>query len=250
MKSVLGHIKENTVFFSQRPFFHYLSDESLTVGDRLCFAPSMAHFVFSFMDINRFILPDIADNNEYQKLINIHAAEDAWHWPWYLHDLLAMQMDPSLRFSDSLRFLWGDATSLSRQLSYQCIALLGNATPVQKIAVVETIEMTGKVFLEHTAQLCAQWRAAPAEMLYFGQSHADCETGHHMGTKGVMSYLEGIVLSHPEQIACCEMVDTLFELYGQFVDEMLAFAQHVKKLDVATVYRHGALLDDRRRDKQ
>lgn len=243
MNSLLEHIQKKTGSFSKRPFFIYLVDNAVPVKERLRFAPCMAHFVFSFMDINRFVLPEITDNSECQRLINVHAAEDAWHWPWYLQDLIAMGLDPSIPFSSALRFLWGGATHHSRFLTYQCIALLGRATVLQKIAIVETIEMTGKAFLDHTARLCALWPDAPAELLYFGQNHADCETGHHMGTDDVASYLESIKLDPQELQDCIDMVDIMFGLYENFVDEMLAFSKKTCGLEVPDIFCLGALKD-------
>lgn len=240
MKKVLEHIEKGTVIFSQRPLFSYLADDRIQLDNRLRFAPCMAHFVFSFMDINRFILPEIEDS-EFQRLINIHAEEDAWHWPWYLQDLAAMGMNPRLPVSDTLRFLWGDATRHSRLLSYRCISLLANATIFQKIAIIETIEMTGKVFLGHTAALCNLWEISPAPMQYFGQNHADCETGHHMGMDSVVCYLESIELDEADRKACCEKVDVLLEFYSQFADEMLAFADNTREHDLDNIYKYGAL---------
>lgn len=244
MNILLEHIHKKTEVFSKKPLFLYLADDAMPVDERLLFAPCMAHFVFSFMDINRFVLPDITGNSECHKLINVHADEDAWHWPWYLQDLISMQLDPLLPFSDALRFLWGEATRRSRFLSYRCIAMIGRATVIQKIAIVETIEMTGKVFLDHTADLCTLWPDAPAEMMYFGKNHADCETGHHMGTDDVTSYLESIILDTQDTQACIDIVDVLFELYGDFVDEMLDFAKKSRGLAVSELFQLGALQDD------
>lgn len=243
MNVLLEHINSKTVEFSQKSIFQYLENDAVPIGDRLRFAPCMAHFVFSFMDINRFLLPDIAGNSACHKLINVHAAEDAWHWPWYLEDLQTMQLDPCMPFSETVRFLWGESTRRSRLLSYQCIALIGRATVIQKIAIVETIEITGKIFLENTAKLCSLWKEAPAEMLYFGKNHADCETGHHMGTEDVTKYLESIVLDAQDTQACIEMVDVLFEFYENFADEMLEFARKASGLDVDSLFQVGALQD-------
>lgn len=117
---------------------------------------------------------------------------------------------------------------------------------MQKLAIVETIEMTGKVFLECTAALCAAWPDAPGKLLYFGQNHADCETGHHMGTAGIMHYLESIKLDAAEREECLVLVDELFMLYGNFVDEMLAFAENMNSDAEGRFAVIGALQDERR----
>jgi hypothetical protein len=196
------------------------------------------------MDINRFLVPADVASSPHQNLINIHAEEDAWHWPWYLRDMHWLGFDKPLAFSDALRFIWGDASRHSRLLSYRCIALVAQATDVEKVAIVETIEMTGKVFLEHTARLCNAWHDAPAELLYFGQHHADCETGHHMGDEDVVEELESIVLTAQQQRACMAMVDELFVLYGNFVDDMLVFARQQACRPAAGFASIRALQDD------
>lgn len=226
MKQVLEHIQRRNVEFAASQMFEYLRGDEASAEEKLAFAPHMAHFVFSFMDINRFILRDERDPHPHQQLVNIHTEEDAHHWPWYLHDLAAMGMDKTLRFSDALRFLWSDATIASRMLTYHFCAIALTATPTERLAIVETVETTGNSFLNLAAQVSAQVRGVGAgKHVYYGKHHARCESGHHMGTPDVEAYLDAVELSDEERARCCATVDRIYALYTSFTDEMYRFAK-------------------------
>jgi hypothetical protein len=184
----------------------------------------MAHFVFSFMDVNRFVLRDETDPHPHQELVNIHTEEDAHHWPWYINDLAAMGLDKQMRFSEALRFVWSDATVASRMLTYKFCAIALNATPTERLAVVETVETTGNTFLHLAAQISAQVKDASAgQHVYYGPHHAGCETGHHMGTPGVADYLDAIELTPAERERCYDIVDRIYALYTAFTEEAHRF---------------------------
>ena len=184
----------------------------------------MAHFVFSFMDVNRFVLRDEANPHPHQQLVNIHTQEDAHHWPWYLNDLEAMELDKQMRFSEALRFLWSDATIASRMLTYRFCAIALDATPTERLAIVETVETTGNTFLHLAAEISAQVRDASAgRHVYYGAHHAGCESGHHMGTPGVESYLHAIELTPDERARCRGLVDRIYDLYTAFTEEAHRF---------------------------
>jgi hypothetical protein len=224
MKRALAHIERKNAAFAQHPMFDYLKDESLPARQRLVFAPYMAHFVFSFMDINRFVLRDLSSRDEYQQLVNIHTDEDSHHWPWYLNDLKKLRMDKSGTLGEWLHFIWSDHGINSRMLTYDMVGLAKQASPICKVILVEVIEKTGNVFLGQTAQVSRQL-TNPSEYLYFGQHHLDCESGHHMGTADIESRLEAIELTANELEQGIGLVDQTYTLYQNFLTEMLQFAQ-------------------------
>jgi hypothetical protein len=224
MKRILDYIDKKNNEFGACHIFSWLSDNSISANDKLCFAPYMAHFVFSFMDINRFILRDLESTDELQKLINIHTDEDSHHWPWYIKDLKSMQFEKKQNFTDSLYFVWGDHSIKSRMITYEMIGLIKQASIKEKVILVEVIEKTGNIFLSHTATICNQTDTLNKN-LYFGQHHLNCETGHHMGTKNIEELLAGIVLDEQELVSGIQLVDRTYSLYHDFVDEMYAFAK-------------------------
>ena len=224
MKRVLTYIQKKNSVFARHALFKFLKDETIVAKQRLVFAPYMAHFVFSFMDINRFILRDLHSHDELQHLVNIHTDEDSHHWPWYLNDLKILQMDKLGTFTEWLYLIWSDHGIHSRMLTYDIVGLAKQASPTGKVVLVEVIEKTGNVFLTHTAAVCRQL-SEHQDYLYFGQHHLDCETGHHIGTTDVEKILESIDLSADELETGMRLVDATYSLYERFLTEMLNYAQ-------------------------
>ncbi len=222
MKRILNYIDRKNAAFGQRKIFDWLKDKTINPEQRLGFAPYMAHFVFSFMDINRFVLRDLGNSDEFQHLVNIHTDEDSHHWPWYLKDLKKMNFDKVQRFSDTLYFLWGDHSIKSRMITYEMSAIARRLTPKEKIILVEVIEKTGNVFLGCTAEVC-QEAGLGGSLLYYGDNHLASETGHTMGTEDVEALLHAIPLTEEEYDAGVSLVDEVYGLYHDFVDEMYDF---------------------------
>lgn len=218
MRRILSHIHTCSERFAQEPMFQYLRDETIDPEQRLCFMPMMAHFVFSFMDVNKYILRKESIDTPYQRLINIHSYEDASHWPWWVSDMKTAGLDKTCSFTDAMLFTWSAATRRSRILTYDFIAIAAQATPVQLLAIVETVESTGYKFLSTTAEVCRQLGASP--YVYYGAKHSAVESGHHMGTEDAVSYLEAIELSDAELEATRALVDRLYAAYTEFVGEM------------------------------
>ena len=218
MKRVLAHITVCSERFAQEPMFQYLRDKSIDPRQRLCSMPMMAHFVFSFMDVNKYILRNEAIDTPYQRLINIHSYEDATHWPWWVRDMKSAGLDKTCSFTDAMLFTWSEATRRSRMLTYEFIAIAARATPTQLLAIVETVESTGYKFLSTTADVCREIDHNP--FVYYGSKHSNVESGHHMGTDEALSYLEAIELSTQELEDTKRIVDKLYQLYTDFVGEM------------------------------
>jgi hypothetical protein len=223
MKRALAYIEQKNAAFARHPMFDYLKNESVPARQRLVFAPYMAHFVFSFMDINRFVLRDLSSHDDYQHLVNIHTDEDSHHWPWYLNDLKKLQMDKSGTLTEWLYFIWSDHGIKSRLLTYEMVGLAKQASPICKVILVEVIEKTGNVFLGQTAIVSRQL-SNESDYLYFGQHHLDCESGHHMGTAGIEKKLEAIELTADEIEKGFRLIDNTYTLYENFLTEMLEFA--------------------------
>src|SRR5690606_34220845 len=230
MKEILSYIKTKNIDFEKARIFEYLSDTTLDPFKRLAFAPYMAHFVFSFMDINRFVLRDMNAADELQELVNIHTVEDANHWPWYLSDIKRLGLDKTARFTEFFPFVWGDHCIQSRLLSYQMIMMIGQATTKEKIMLVEAIEMTGNVFLKATASLCREITEGESYE-YYGNNHYLVETGHHIGMEKIEEKLCQIVLSPEEQENGKILVDKIYFLSKYFVDEVYAFVSGIQSKD-------------------
>ena len=223
MKKILTYIEEKNQEFCHREIFRYLRDMTIPGKQRLAFVPYMAHFVFSFMDVNRFILRELETDNEFQILVNIHSYEDAHHWPWYLNDLKRLGLDKQQSFSSTLLYLWSDHCIQSRMITYDMIAIARQLSAKEKLILVEVIEKTGSVFLARTAEVSNELGQGD-NYLYYGDNHLACETGHHMGTDNVEDYLQAIILLDDELKKGYALVDKVYDLYNNFVDEMYQYA--------------------------
>src|SRR6185295_17779742 len=104
MRRVMDHIRSRGEIFAREPMFEYLRDERIPAEQRLCFIPMMAHYVFSFVDINQYVLRDESINTPFQRLVNIHTLEDATHWPWWVADMKTARLDKTCSFTSALLF--------------------------------------------------------------------------------------------------------------------------------------------------
>lgn len=246
MKRVMSHITDCSERFAQEPMFHYLRDKRIDPKQRLCFMPMMAHLVFSFMDVNKYVLRNEALDTSLQRLINIHSYEDASHWPWWVRDMKSAGLDKLCNFTDAMMFVWSEATRRSRILTYDCIAMVARATPTQLLAIVETIESTGYQFLTTTAEVCAEIEGNP--FVYYGSKHTKVESGHHMGTEEAISFLEAIELSDEELEETKGLVDRIYRGYTEFVAEMYdwVLTHELGELRTQSFFREKAALETSR----
>jgi len=246
MKHMLEYIGKKNAEFGTRKIFGWLKDSSIDPKQRLALAPYMAHFVFSFMDVNRFILRDMDDSHELQQLVNIHTNEDSHHWPWYVEDLKRMGYDKQQSFTKTLLFLWGDHCIKSRMITYEMTAIAKQLTHKEKIILVEVIEKTGNVFLGCTADVCRE-AGEGKKFIYYGDHHLASETGHTMGTHNIEALLHELVLSEEEAAAGIKLIDTIYGLYHDFVDEMYEFASSNTYQDLLEAEAYSSSINTRMR---
>jgi hypothetical protein len=221
MKRVYQRIGERSVAFARQPLFSYLRDATLQPSRRLAFVPFMTHFVMTFADLYNLVLPESAPRDFYDELVNTHLSEDATHWKWFLADLTRAELDPQLRYTDALRFVWSDATVQTRLLSYRICQLSGGASSLEKLVLVSCIEATGKVGLEALATAGAELEhAIGRKLVYFGRHHVDTESSHTVEAPDVRSSIEEIALSDTEARACCALADKVFDLFERSVEEL------------------------------
>ena len=135
-----------------------------------------------------------------------------------MSDMKSAGLDKTCSFTEAMLFTWSEATRRSRMLTYDFIAIASQATPVQLLAIVETVESTGYKFLSTTAELCQEIEGNP--FVYYGSKHSTVESGHHMGTDEAVGYLEAIELSDQELAETTALVDRLYRSYTEFVGEM------------------------------
>lgn len=225
-QTILDTIETKKAEFAQAPLFQFMQDQQISPLQRLGFAPCIAHFIMSFGDLNKYIFRDESSPNTIQKLINEHTYEDAHHWYWFLRDLNELGFNRPKGFADTLRFLWSDETYRTRQLSYQLTACTLNTDPIVRMAAIEAIEATGNILFSHTARVAQELTTLTGrEYIYFGQFHLNVETGHAVGGEDAEAQLAAIVLNPELNQQALQVVNHVFEIFTNWLDEMLIYAQ-------------------------
>lgn len=184
MQNVLATIADRALTLRHHPFLNWLRDTSLPAKHRLTtWLPNAAPFVFGFMDLNaevlRFPTVDAAQDPR-KAAINAHLAEDAMHWPWYLHDLQQLGVDRVQPFSASLRQLWGPDTVAQRRAMYRLCALAAQAdTPELRYVLIAALEAVAHQLFRTVLDVAREYEAeTAATLLYLGPKHFEREPGH------------------------------------------------------------------------
>jgi len=224
MRTVMRAIFEAKRVYARRRLFEFMRDETLSPRDRLAFFPCMAPFILAFGDLNKYVMRDEASGNPHQQLVNKHTYEDDHHWPWYLEDLTALGFDSQAATTQVLMFLYSDRTSVNRMLMTKLAHLIYDATPVERLAIIEAIEETGNVLFSLTAALARRIEAEEHITLrYLGDFHFQLETGHAMSGEDHRELAE-ISLDDAQRARCLTHVARVFEYFNEWTDELLAYA--------------------------
>jgi hypothetical protein len=221
MKDVLSFIEQKKHEFAQLPLFEFMQDTNIDPRQRLCFAPCLAPFAMAFGELNKSVFRDEPTDDPIQKLINKHTHEDDHHWLWYLEDLQRLGLNPPLKMTDALRFLWSEETKASRHLVYELYRLTYQATPIQKLVAIECIEATGNVMFSNASLVNQKLKTNyQLELIYFGNFHLSVETGHTTGTEDITNLLESIHFTNRERKQALIMVDEVFSAFSELIDSL------------------------------
>lgn len=226
MKQVLAFVEQKKQEFAQLPLCRFLQDQSIPPQQRLAWAPCLAPFSMAFGELNRVVLRQEPTNDPYQALINKHTYEDDHHWVWFLEDLGKLGFDHNMPFSDAMRFFWGEGTQKTRDVCHKIALHTFGLEPVVVLAAIEAIEATGNVVLSLTAEVAQELQQqTDYNYRYFGQHHFCVETGHAMGTDDVETLLEAIELTEEQQAQAFELVEKVFEVFTDSLNELMAYMQ-------------------------
>ena len=226
MKAILQLIQEKRREFEKLPFFKFVQDETISAEERLIFYPCIAAFALNFRDLNRYDYCDNKSNDYYQKIINIHAQQDAQHWEWFLNDLELLGFDQAMRFSETLRFVWSDDLLHTRRICHNLAILSHDLKPVMKMIVIEVMETVGLVVFEAFAKPGEQIaKFTQQKYMYIAASHLEVETGHAVGTENILTILEHTELSSDQREKATEIVNQVFQWSSNLIGE---FEQYTK----------------------
>ena len=226
MKKVLALIENKKQDFARLPFFEYLQDRSINPRQRLAFAPCMAPFVMAFGELNGNIFRDEPTKDPIQAIINKHTYEDENHWIWLLEDLEKLEIDRSVNFTDTLRFVWSEETKISRRVAYELYRYTFQASSVQKLVVIEAAEATGNAFLSVSSQIISELKTVTnKEYRYFGGGHLIVDTGHTYCAPKAKNLIETIELTEEDRKKYFHLVENIFELFTEFTHELLTYSK-------------------------
>ena len=231
IKQVLAFIEKQKQEFAQLPFFRFLLNKNIDPAQRLKFAPCAAPLVMGFAELNKYIFREEPTCDPIQILINQHTYEDDHHWIWFLSDLQKLGMDKLLRFSDALKFLWGEETQISRWVIYELYCYTCQATPIQKLIVIEAIEATGNVFLSAVTQVGQELQTITGEKYqYFASSHLAIDSEHTLYSVESEQLIESIQLTETELENAFEIAKKTFAIFTALTNAFLAYVQKHKPL--------------------
>jgi hypothetical protein len=221
MKHIFEHITRRAAEYAQQPIFVYLRNREVDCRKRLEFVPWLAHFVMTFADLYQlFTVEKPAATDRFQQLVNAHLEEEDNHWKWFLADLEAMDLNPTLELTDALRVLWGPETAKTRALAYQVCRLSSGLSSLEKLVLFHAIEATGRVALEALAPVGAELETRRGKRLvYFGQRHLDTERQHTVEEESTHQFLESVDIDAAQAARASAIVDEIFEHFGLFAAE-------------------------------
>ena len=226
MEEVLALIEKKKQEFAKSGLFEFMRDQSIDPRQRLAFAPCIAPFVMSFAECNKYVFREEPTNDPIQELVNKHSYEEDDHWLWFLEDLETLGINKSLKFSDAVNFVWSEETRASRLVSHQILRYAYGASPIIKLLILEVVEATGNVFFS-MAQPIAEELATitQKELIYFGHFHWEVENSHSKDLPQQTRWSETIQLTIKSRREAFEVVEKLFEVFTELMDELLVYAK-------------------------
>lgn len=226
MLEIINLIESKKQDFANLPLFAFMQNQNLPPNQRLSFAPCMAHYIMSFSDLNKYVFLEKYPLNTIGRIINQHASEDEEHWSWYLRDIEKLALNSKINFTQGLRFIWGEETRITRQITYQIAGFSYQAVPEIKLLVIEALESIGYVFFDISTKVARELGAiSKTDYFYFGDAHLQVETGHAMHTPDTKYFLTEIVLTDSQRQQAFNIVEKIFQIFTEWTYELLAYAQ-------------------------
>lgn len=227
MKEILGHIENRKEEFAKLPLFEYMRDTSIDPRQRLAWAPCVAPFAMGFAELNKNVFRDDRISDPVQIIINEHTREDDHHWLWFLEDIQRLEMNLPLKFTDALRFLWGEETRISRWVIEQLYRYTFEASTMQKLVVIQVIEATGNVANSVTALVSKELKQTKnKKLLYFGDVHLSVEPGYVIALSEIDKFTKEIELTQDEKNEYLKLAETIFNLFTELTNALLLYAKN------------------------
>lgn len=231
MKNILNLIEEKQKVHAQLPFYQFMKDQTISPLKRLAFVPCAAPYIMSFADLSKYALRQEPTKDKIQLILNQHTYEDDFHWQWFLEDMQKLGFNYSLEFNESLKLLWGDKTKNSRLLTYQLYKYITQSEPIEKLIILEAMEAISDVFLSCTQKVTQELTLTTClEYKYLGDCHFDAEKNHNAYSKNIQEFIDNIYVSDQTHSRSVYLIDSVFDLYTQWTNELLQFAKGYQEI--------------------
>lgn len=224
MEQILAFIQTKKQEFAKLPLFEFLANKHIHPNQRLIFAPVLDPLAAGLSDLNKYVIRESSSDNKVQELINKYTYKENYYWHGYLEQLETLGFNQLMSYGD-FRLLWGEETKKTRSLCSTLERYGFQASPVQKLILVEVLEATATVFFEAALAVVMELQQiTKQEFVYLGAGYVGLED-HHILTPEILQVLAEIKLTDSERQAALELAQNVFELFTEAMNELLAHSQ-------------------------
>ena len=221
MKAVLDRIDARTAQHDALPFFRRIERpgsraalEAIYTG--LCF------WVFTFQDVLVLNLARATDP-ELRALLAAHHREDCGHQQWYVADLRALGIEPSIEWA------FGPEHAVTRHRCFELMAaVLGARHDTSRVSAVVALEAAGGCIFSrmpgHVRSVGGSER-----LQYFSDMHFDVERSHQLHDDGLNQRLRATVVTHDARSEGLALVDAIFDAIDAMICGYEARAAHAER---------------------
>jgi len=225
MEQILAFIQTKKQEFAKLPLFEFLANQHIHPNQRLIFVPVLAPLAAGLSDLNKYVIQESSSDNKVQELINKYTYKENYYWHGYLEHLETLGFNQLMSYGD-FRLLWGEETKKTRSLCSTLERYGFQASPVQKLILVEVLEATATFFFEAALAVVMELQQiTKQEFVYLGAGYVGLENHHILNTPEMLQVLAEIKLTDSERQAALELAQNVFELFTEAMNELLAHSQ-------------------------
>jgi hypothetical protein len=239
MKAVMRELAQAKRHYARLPLHEFLRYESIAARDRLAFLPCVAPLVLALPDFNRQLLRDESARDPWQRVVNEHVRDDDRDWRVFLEDFAKLGFDRPTTAAQVMRGWQRDDARESRLLGARLAQVAYGATPIEKLVIVEALDLTAQVFFTLCAPLAAQIHAEGGpELHWVGQFHF--APGSSRPLRGLdPQLLESITLEPVQRVRCLGLAFRVFDLFADWSAELHAYAKRALEQRSRVQLAHG-----------
>lgn len=238
MKEILAFIEQKKQEFAKLPLFDFIANKNIHPNQRLIFAPVLDPLAVGLSDLNKYVLRDSSSNHKVQELINKYTYKENYYWRGYLEYLKELGFNQSMSYGD-FRLLWGEEAKKTRSLCSTLERYAFEASPIQKMVLVEVLKGTATVFFEAALEVVMELQQiTKKEYVYFGGVYVRLENHRILNTPEMLQVLEEIKLTDLESQQALELAEKVFELFTEVMNELFG---HTKTNSCNTVLQVASI---------